>query len=146
MPSDWENTLDNTLWHELLSLFIGVKKLHIGSSLTLEFSLKPWNQMPGSWSWNSYLSCKNWRYSSRSVKQKTRFLRSSKFGNPWAALCICWLRVCVCRTHTGPTPILIPRRTAPRTPIPALTSIHALNPPIPIPEKAVSALSWYVVN
>jgi hypothetical protein len=38
MPSDWKNTLDNTLWHELLSLFIGVKKLHIGSSLTLEFS------------------------------------------------------------------------------------------------------------
>ena len=38
MPSDWENTLDNLLWHELLLSFIGVKKLHIGSSLTLELS------------------------------------------------------------------------------------------------------------
>ena len=38
MPSDWKNTLDNTLWRELLSPFIGVKKLHIGSSLTLELS------------------------------------------------------------------------------------------------------------
>ena len=38
MPSDWENTLDNMLWHELLVPFIGVKKLHIGSSLTLELS------------------------------------------------------------------------------------------------------------
>ena len=34
MPSDWENTLDNTQWHELLLPFIGVKKLHIGFSLT----------------------------------------------------------------------------------------------------------------
>jgi hypothetical protein len=39
MPSDWENsTLDSMLWHELLLPFIGVKKLHIGSSLTLELS------------------------------------------------------------------------------------------------------------
>jgi hypothetical protein len=38
MPSDLENTLDNILWHELLLPFIGVKKLHIGSSLTLELS------------------------------------------------------------------------------------------------------------
>jgi hypothetical protein len=34
MPLDWENTLDNMMWHELLLPFIGVKKLHIGSSLT----------------------------------------------------------------------------------------------------------------
>lgn len=38
MPSDWENTLDNMLWHELLLPFIGVKKLYIGSSLTLQLS------------------------------------------------------------------------------------------------------------
>ena len=38
MPSDWENTLDSMAWHELLLPFIGVKKLHIGSSLTLELS------------------------------------------------------------------------------------------------------------
>ena len=38
MPSDWENTLDNMLWHELLLPFNGVKRLHIGSSLTLELS------------------------------------------------------------------------------------------------------------
>jgi hypothetical protein len=38
MPSDWENTLDNMLWHELLLPFIRVKKLHIGSSLTVELS------------------------------------------------------------------------------------------------------------
>ena len=38
MSSDWENTLDNVAWHELLLPFIGVKKLHIGSSLTLELS------------------------------------------------------------------------------------------------------------
>jgi hypothetical protein len=38
MPSDWEDTLDNTLWHELLLPFAGVKKLHIGSSLTRELS------------------------------------------------------------------------------------------------------------
>ena len=38
MPSDWENTLDNTAWHELLLPFIGVKKLKIVSSLTLELS------------------------------------------------------------------------------------------------------------
>jgi hypothetical protein len=38
MPSDWENTLDSMLWHELLLPFIGVKKLHIGSSLTVELS------------------------------------------------------------------------------------------------------------
>jgi hypothetical protein len=33
MPSNWENTFDNMLWHELLLPFIGVKKLHIGRSL-----------------------------------------------------------------------------------------------------------------
>jgi hypothetical protein len=38
MPSNWENTLDNMLWHDLLLPFIGVKKLHIGSLLTLELS------------------------------------------------------------------------------------------------------------
>ena len=39
MASGWENTLYDTLWHELLQSFIGVKKLHISSSLTLELSL-----------------------------------------------------------------------------------------------------------
>jgi hypothetical protein len=38
MPSDWENTLDRMLWQELLLPFIGVKRLHIGSSLTLQLS------------------------------------------------------------------------------------------------------------
>ena len=45
MPSDWENTIDDNVdklglsqWHELLRQFLGVKKLHIGSSLTLELS------------------------------------------------------------------------------------------------------------
>ena len=37
-PSDWKNPLDNSVWHELLLPFIGTKKLHIGSSLTLELS------------------------------------------------------------------------------------------------------------
>jgi hypothetical protein len=36
MPSDWESMLDSVLWHELLLPFTGVKKLHIGSSLSLE--------------------------------------------------------------------------------------------------------------
>ena len=38
MPSDSQNTLDSMMWHELLLPFICVKKLHIGSSLTLELS------------------------------------------------------------------------------------------------------------
>jgi hypothetical protein len=38
MRSEWENTLDNMLWHDLLLPFIGVKKLQISSSLTLELS------------------------------------------------------------------------------------------------------------
>ena len=38
MPSNWEGTLDNTLWHELLLPFIGVKKLRIGASLAPELS------------------------------------------------------------------------------------------------------------
>jgi hypothetical protein len=38
MSLDWEDTLDSMLWHELLLPFIGVKKLHIGSLLTLELS------------------------------------------------------------------------------------------------------------
>jgi hypothetical protein len=38
MPSDWEDTLNNMVWHELLLPFIGVKKLHIGFSLALELS------------------------------------------------------------------------------------------------------------
>ena len=38
MPPDWENTLDNITWNELLFPFIGVKKLHIGFSLILELS------------------------------------------------------------------------------------------------------------
>ena len=38
MPSDWENTLDSTMWHELLLPFVGVKKLHIGFLLTFELS------------------------------------------------------------------------------------------------------------
>jgi hypothetical protein len=38
MPSDWKNTLDDMVWHELLLPFIGVKKLHIGSSLTHKLS------------------------------------------------------------------------------------------------------------
>ena len=36
MPSDWENTPDSMTWHELLLPFIGVKKLHVGSSITIE--------------------------------------------------------------------------------------------------------------
>ena len=36
--SDWENTLDDTLWHELLLPFVSVKKLHIGSSLALKLA------------------------------------------------------------------------------------------------------------
>jgi hypothetical protein len=38
MPFDWENALDNILWHELLLPFIGLKMLHISPSLTLELS------------------------------------------------------------------------------------------------------------
>ena len=38
MPLDWQNILDNILWHELLLPFIKVKKLRIGSLLTLELS------------------------------------------------------------------------------------------------------------
>ena len=38
MPSDWKNTLDDKPWNDLLLSFIGVKKLHIGPSLTLENS------------------------------------------------------------------------------------------------------------
>ena len=38
MLSEWENTLENTAWHELLLPFVGVKKLRIVSSLTLELS------------------------------------------------------------------------------------------------------------
>ena len=38
MPSDWENRLDSMVWHELLLPFVGVKKLDIGSSLTLQLS------------------------------------------------------------------------------------------------------------
>ena len=38
MASDWADTLDSLFWHELLLPFIGVKKLHIGSSLTVELS------------------------------------------------------------------------------------------------------------
>ena len=38
MVSDWEKSLDSTLWHELLLPFIGVKKLYIGPPLTLELS------------------------------------------------------------------------------------------------------------
>ena len=38
MPSDWESTLEDVPWQELLLPFIGVKKLHIGSSLMLELS------------------------------------------------------------------------------------------------------------
>ena len=38
MPSEWEKTLDGTLWIELLLPFNGVKKLHIGSPLALELS------------------------------------------------------------------------------------------------------------
>jgi hypothetical protein len=38
MPSDWESALEDVPWHELLLPFIGVKKLHIGSSLSLELS------------------------------------------------------------------------------------------------------------
>ena len=37
-PSDRENTLDSTMWHELLLPFVGVKKLHIGFLLTFELS------------------------------------------------------------------------------------------------------------
>ena len=38
MPSDWERTLEDGPWQELLLPFIGVKRLHIGSSLALELS------------------------------------------------------------------------------------------------------------
>ena len=38
MPSDWEDSLDGMLWHEILLPFTGVKNLHIGSSLTLQLS------------------------------------------------------------------------------------------------------------
>ena len=38
MLSDWDNTLDSMVWHELLLPFIWVKKLHIGFLLTFELS------------------------------------------------------------------------------------------------------------
>ena len=38
MPSDWGETLDSTMWLELLLPFTGVKKLHVGSSLVGEVS------------------------------------------------------------------------------------------------------------
>ena len=38
MPSDWEDSLDSMLWHEVLLPFTGVRNLHIGSSLTLQLS------------------------------------------------------------------------------------------------------------
>jgi hypothetical protein len=38
MPSNWDDSLDSMLWHGLLLPFSGVKKLHIGSSLTFELS------------------------------------------------------------------------------------------------------------
>ena len=38
MQSDWESALEDVPWHELLLPFIGVKKLRIGSPLTLELS------------------------------------------------------------------------------------------------------------
>lgn len=36
MPSDWENALDDMLWHNVLLPFVGVKKLRIDLSLTFE--------------------------------------------------------------------------------------------------------------
>ena len=38
MPSDGGNSLDSTMWHELLLPFVGVKTLHIGFLLTFELS------------------------------------------------------------------------------------------------------------
>ena len=38
IPSNWENTLDSMLWHELLLPFIAVKELYISSSITRELS------------------------------------------------------------------------------------------------------------
>ena len=38
MPLNWEELLNNMVWHDLLLPFIGVKKLRIGSSLTLVLS------------------------------------------------------------------------------------------------------------
>ena len=38
MPTNWENRLDFMVWQELLLPFVGVRKLHIGPSLTLELS------------------------------------------------------------------------------------------------------------
>ena len=43
MPSNWDDSVDSTLWHGLLLPFKGVKKLQIGLPITLELSdaLKP---------------------------------------------------------------------------------------------------------
>jgi hypothetical protein len=38
LPTEWENEIDSTAWHELLRLFTGVKKLHIGRALLKELS------------------------------------------------------------------------------------------------------------
>jgi hypothetical protein len=38
MPPNWESALDGVMWHEVLLSFSGVKKLHIGPSLTHELS------------------------------------------------------------------------------------------------------------
>ena len=38
VPSEWENTVDSTVWHGLLLPFVRVKKLRIGSSLTPKLS------------------------------------------------------------------------------------------------------------
>ncbi|KAI0300014.1 hypothetical protein B0F90DRAFT_1817813 [Multifurca ochricompacta] len=37
-PSDWENAVDNVVWHELLLPFSGVKRLSVGHALSLELS------------------------------------------------------------------------------------------------------------
>ena len=38
MPTNWERRRDSMIWHELLLPYLGVKKLYIGPSLTLELS------------------------------------------------------------------------------------------------------------
>ena len=62
MPSDWENALDDMLWHNVMLPFVGVKELRIVLSLTFELlqaleslagglamELLPWPQALDSW-------------------------------------------------------------------------------------------------
>ena len=88
MPTNWERRRDSMIWHELLLPYLGVKKLYIGPSLTLELS-QSLDSVAGELVLDLLPELEELEVQLEMGHSKMYFPCSSKLGNPWPAPYIC---------------------------------------------------------